>query len=507
MTVVAELAVNAVMNTQGMSRGTREVRSEMSSLASFAAGNGAAIATAAATAIAVTGTMAVNTVRSQGAVAESLELASERLGLGVENLQRYRYAAHAAADVLGEEFDSAIQTMNTNVGMAAQGLGKAGKALKELGLDAKALTDLSTDERLMKVADAIARVSDAADRTRLTEKIFGSGDLVNALNKGSQGFRDLGDDADRFGNTLSSKAVAALADADDEFDRLGRSTEGVKNQLATLFGPVVSQLTRELAETGELIGSNVRGLNEWLGLAEPIQQMGTAHDAAASATKRHAEATRELTKEQKKQKKEFEESFKRHRSALESAIASQRSGITEASFQLDTLGMTPRQQEIERIRRGGGNEALKKELVEKLTILDQLESSGERLAESERRRMEAQSRAAAITKQNLTPLQQYREELAEIKDLNERGAFRTSEDAVAAVQAARDRFNEGQPSQSRGANAAIKFGSVEAFRAVRDSRENELAKKNNELLKEGNKLAEETLTAIKAMGAPPIAPG
>ena len=108
MTVVAELAVNAVVETTGVSQGVREFRSEMGSLRSFVGGTAGAIAGATVAAVAVSTRAIEQLVGQEGALAETLLLSSQRLGTTVEQLSRYQFAAKMAADLTGDGYPELV---------------------------------------------------------------------------------------------------------------------------------------------------------------------------------------------------------------------------------------------------------------------------------------------------------------------------------------------------------------------------------------------------------------
>jgi hypothetical protein len=142
--------------------------------------------------------------------------------------------------------------------------------------------------------------------------------------------------------------------------------------------------------------------------------------------------------------------------------------------------------------------------------LGQLEEARRRDNEALERHNELQGRAASIVEQQRTPLDELKRRLEEIRDLHATG-FLSLDEAARANQAARQGFEsnvlaEQTQSPRRGANAAIKFGSVEAFRAVRDSRQDELSKKQLKAIEEGNEVARQQLEEMKRQDRLPPAP-
>jgi len=502
MTVIGALAVNAVVRTGGLARGTQTFRTEVGSLTSFALGAGPAIA-----ALGVAGAYAAaRLVASQGAIADSLDLASRRIGTNVEDLSRYQYAAQLASDVTGDALSSALQRMNTNVGMAEQGLGKARKSLNELGLSASYLMSVDLDSRMGLIADAIAGVSDTAARTRLTEKIFGTGELVTMLDKGRAGLRALADESDRTGSTISELANEKLAAADNSIDVMSKSVAGAKHALAGLFAPALKTVADELT----INIAHLRGINPFMKHNVTLAELqAAAHERLANKLQLAKDRQVALGKAQTEARmaaarREYEE--------LQSERAGLSSQIDQTRIGNQTFGMS----DVERAKDDRAHrvvdKALQDELIRELEIREKLEKTHERSIIAKERDQALQERAAQLIKAQITPLERYQSQLDEITRLVESGKLDPTQAARSVGLASRDYkagLDSGAAPEQQRSNALVKFGSADAYRAIRESRAADRPKKIEErMLKEterGNKLAERTIAAIAKISVGKVA--
>ncbi len=496
-TAIGELAVNAVVRTGGVSSGVRTFRSELGSMRDFALSVGPALASIGAAGA----TAAVALVQSQGGIADALSLTSQKLDLSIEKISQYRYGAKLAANVSGDDLDGALERMNTNVGLAATGSGKAAKSIKELHLNAKLLAELDTDTKLRTIADAIAKVDNAADRTRLAEKIFGDSRFAIVLGEGAAGLRKMAIESDATGATLGTLANDKLAAADDAFDRMGASIGGAAHALGGLLAPAVevgATVVQELAVSAkdaiDAITGNTAAItsqaNAYVTYNEQLK-IARANEAAL----RQEQAAGRI----KAFNKKLDASMKAEHEELQRDKAALGNRTVDVRNQVETFGLSPIEAEIAIVRKTAASREMGNQLVAQLEQLDKLTKARELNNKAIKHEAELQERANRIIDQSLTPIDDLKKQLTEISALQASGKL-TAEQAEAAATAARKGFSptavEG-PAR-RGPNVALEFGSAEALRAIRSAeRGDDTPKKQLDELKQANDLAKDTLNAIK----------
>lgn len=174
----------------------------------------------------------------------ALDDASQRLGIGVEDLQRWQFAAQLSG-VSAEELNGSLIKFQKNLSEAADGSATAVDAMKKLGVDVKdsAGNIRPTTEVLREVAKGIAGIENPAKRNAALMDAFGKSgaNLGPLFSKGAEGIDELLQELDKAGGGLTKDTVTALADMGDELDRFEMSTKSLKAQMVMAFLPTISK--------------------------------------------------------------------------------------------------------------------------------------------------------------------------------------------------------------------------------------------------------------------------
>lgn len=173
--------------------------------------------------IGLVSTALVGLAKSSIASADAMGKVSSKVGIGVEDLQKLRYAA-STAGVEQNALDTAMQRFSRRVGEAAKGTGELYKDITALGIPLRdetgrmrELTDILGD-----YAEAIKNAESPQEQLRLTFKAFDTegAALVNVLRLGKEGMASLGEEAVALGGVLDENLVQhsiALNQAWDDF--------------------------------------------------------------------------------------------------------------------------------------------------------------------------------------------------------------------------------------------------------------------------------------------------
>lgn len=176
---------------------------------------------------------------------------SARVGVGIEALSQYKYVAEANSISL-DTLTGAFQKMQVNLSKASEGTGAAADALKLLGLSTTDLASLEPDAQFEAIADALSKVGNKSDQTRLAMQLFGKAgaQLLPIMEEGAAGLSEMRAEADRLGLTISKDTAAKLSAFDDTMDRLGAQAEGLKNTMAVALLPSLQDIATAFEETG-----------------------------------------------------------------------------------------------------------------------------------------------------------------------------------------------------------------------------------------------------------------
>lgn len=183
---------------------------------------------------------------------DRLQKAADRVGLGVEDLQRGRFAAGQAAGVNDRTFDMAMQRFSRRIGEAAKGTGELNKIVEETGLVLRNADGSmrSQIDILADYADIVGKAGSEQEQLALAFKAFDSegAALVNLLRRGSTGIRQLMDDADRLGYVMDRRATDAAVAFNDQQDRLAKIWSGLRGRASTELFPLFTRWMKGLED-------------------------------------------------------------------------------------------------------------------------------------------------------------------------------------------------------------------------------------------------------------------
>lgn len=193
---------------------------------------------------------------------------AEKLGLGIEELQEYRFAARQAGiDV--NQFDISLQRLTRRVAEATNGTGEALNTLIELQIPLKNMdgTIRGTGDILLDLADKFSLMNDEARQVLASFKLFDTEGVNNVriLNKGADALRASRKQAQSMGAVIRKDLVLAGAKANDEITALGDALKasfqvGVMDGFAEAFGDIEEaasspELRDAMTQIGMMVGA------------------------------------------------------------------------------------------------------------------------------------------------------------------------------------------------------------------------------------------------------------
>lgn len=224
----------------GVWRGARDLGGEISRLGLKLAGLGAAGAAALKF-----------TVFDFAEAGDSVAKTAQRLGVGVEWLQEWRFAA-ARANVETGAFDSGVEKLSRGLGEASFGKGEAQVALRALGVSLRgARGELrSTEDILPELADKLGKLTSETQRNALAQKLFGRGGLVmlQLLLEGTDAIEEARKEARRFGVVIGEESTRAADDFGDRMLDLQTVARGLRFAIGRELMPEVTSIAREFTD-------------------------------------------------------------------------------------------------------------------------------------------------------------------------------------------------------------------------------------------------------------------
>ena len=202
-------------------------------------------------------------------LADSMSKMSQRTGIAVPQLDRFRQAANLS--------DTSIESMGKGFGILAKnmkdavekGTGPANDAFNQLGIK---LTDSNgklraTDQVILDVADKFSKMENGTEKAALASQLFGQrlgGDLIPLLNLGSA-------EIAKFGTTMTQEGA----------DRAAMFNDRVAT-LSERFSQMAMAATMELLPAFDAMLGKIEQVAQWFGsLPEPVKKLATGFAAIA----------------------------------------------------------------------------------------------------------------------------------------------------------------------------------------------------------------------------------
>lgn len=204
--------------------------------------------------------------------ADKIQKLSIRLGASTEALSEYEHVAKLSG-IRVETLNMGWQRMTRRVAEAAAGTGEAKGALEELNVSATDLNNLRPEQQFEVLADALNNVENQADKVRLAMKLFDSEgvSLLQTMENGAEGIRDMRKEAQALGLSLSRDQVDAAAAANDAIERMTAANSALTTQMAIEFAPTIEAvaefLGKNLPEAADFTSKAFGGIRKAMGLA------------------------------------------------------------------------------------------------------------------------------------------------------------------------------------------------------------------------------------------------
>lgn len=237
MSVIATLAVKLqaqIAEFQGefkeAARSTEKFQQEFEKTATKASAYGNLISRGLEIGIRAVGQLGEAALRN----ASTIDDLSKKTGLSMRTIQEFQHVAGETGATV-DQFANAAFRLGTNLSGGSKSV-VAG--VKELGLSFDDLRAKSPDEQFRTVIKALEDMSDQQDANRIGVLLFGKTykEIAVAV---AEGYSDLADGA----RIMADAQVKRLAEAEDAWERLGRTTVIITGEIIAGTGDLISRLT------------------------------------------------------------------------------------------------------------------------------------------------------------------------------------------------------------------------------------------------------------------------
>lgn len=219
---------------------------------------------------------------SAAAYGDSLNDLATKTGIAVRDLASLGYAAEQSGATM-DTLEIAVKKMQDTIANAANGNAEASKSLAQLGVTADSLRSLAPDEQFRVLGDAIAGITDPAQKTAAALNIFGKSgtDMLPLFSDGAKGLKAMEDRARELGIVMGAEAAASVGEFDDALNEASQQIRALKNTVGAAIAEALLPYRDSVAEA-------LKGAIEWArenkSLIVTVAGLGAGLLAVGSAT-------------------------------------------------------------------------------------------------------------------------------------------------------------------------------------------------------------------------------
>lgn len=173
-------------------------------------------------------------------MADSFDLSTEAFA----KMRRVFEESGSSVEGLG----ASLATMQRNLINATAGANDQSRALSALGLNVNNLLRESPDQAFAKIAEAIMKIENSAQRTTTATQIFGKGakELLPVMRDYADKAKDAAEFNDKFGISLSRVDAAKVEQANDAMGRVKSAIGGIAGIVGVQLAPAIEAVAKKI---------------------------------------------------------------------------------------------------------------------------------------------------------------------------------------------------------------------------------------------------------------------
>ena len=239
------------------------MKSSMNAMGSLDASSLAIAGTFAAVAAAIVKVekAMISMTKESASFADNIITLSMQTGQTTDQLQEFSYATELI-DVSVDTLQGSLRKLTNNMQDTMNGTGNAKDSFDALGISVTNADGSmrSANDVFYETIDALGQVKNETERDAMSMDIFGRSaqDLNPLIIQGSDTLKAYADEAHNVGYVLDEEALSALGAVDDAYQRLQKTQEGVKNQLAAEFAPYLEEFYGDATQGVKDLGKAIK---------------------------------------------------------------------------------------------------------------------------------------------------------------------------------------------------------------------------------------------------------
>ena len=203
----------------------------------------------------------ISMTKESASFADNIITLSMQTGQSTQQLQEFSYATELI-DVSVDTLQGSLRKLTNNMQDTMNGTGNAKASFEELGVSVTNADGSmrSANDVFYETIDALGKVKNETERDAMSMDIFGRSaqDLNPLIIQGSKTLKAYADEAHNVGYVLDDEALSALGAVDDAYQRLQKTQEGVKNQLAVEFAPYLEEFYGDATQGVKDLGKAIK---------------------------------------------------------------------------------------------------------------------------------------------------------------------------------------------------------------------------------------------------------
>ena len=239
------------------------MKSSMNAMGSLDASSLALAGTFAAVAAAIVKVekAMISMTKESASFADNIITLSMQTGQTTDQLQEFSYATELI-DVSVDTLQGSLRKLTNNMQDTMNGTGNAQASFEALGISVTNADGSmrSANDVFYETIDALGKVKNETERDAMSMDIFGRSaqDLNPLIIQGSDTLKAYAEEAHNVGYVLDNDALSALGAVDDAYQRLQKTQEGVKNQLAAEFAPYLEEFYGDATQGVKDLGKAIK---------------------------------------------------------------------------------------------------------------------------------------------------------------------------------------------------------------------------------------------------------
>lgn len=203
----------------------------------------------------------ISMTKESAAFADNIITLSMQTGQSTQQLQEFSYATELI-DVSVDTLQGSLRKLTNNMQDTMNGTGNVKASFEALGVSVTNADGSmrSANDVFYETIDALGKVKNETERDAMSMDIFGRSaqDLNPLIIQGSKTLKAYADEAHNVGYVLDDEALSALGAVDDAYQRLQKTQEGVKNQLAAEFAPYLEEFYGDATQGVKDLGKAIK---------------------------------------------------------------------------------------------------------------------------------------------------------------------------------------------------------------------------------------------------------